>query len=76
VLHDEKLTWLLMCPNVLVTAHQAFLTREALHGLAATTLLNLREYSDAVSGRAHGPPDPQRWLLPPPTGSHSAPRRL
>jgi D-lactate dehydrogenase len=74
VLHDEKLAWLLMCPNVLVTAHQAFLTREALHGLAFTTLLNLREYRDAVSGLAHGPPDPQRWLVPPPAGSDGEPQ--
>ncbi len=41
VLNDEKLTWLLMCPNVLVTAHQAFLTREALHELATATLSNV-----------------------------------
>ncbi len=41
VLSDEKLTWLLMCPNVLITAHQAFLTREALQELAAVTVRNL-----------------------------------
>ena len=38
---DEKLTWLLMCPNVLITAHQAFLTREALQQLATVTVRNL-----------------------------------
>jgi D-lactate dehydrogenase len=72
VLGDEKLAWLLMCPNVLVTAHQAFLTREALEGLASTTLLNLREYEDAFLGRLRAPPDGQRWLVAPSTGSAPA----
>jgi D-lactate dehydrogenase len=69
VLQDEKLAWLLMCPNVLVTAHQAFLTREALQGLAATTLLNLREYQSSATGIAPGTADPQRWLVAPPAGN-------
>jgi D-lactate dehydrogenase len=69
VLQDEKLAWLLMCPNVLVTAHQAFLTREALSGLAATTLLNLREYQRAAKGLGHGTLDPQRWLVAPAGGA-------
>ena len=68
VLLDEKLAWLLMCPNVLVTAHQAFLTREALRGLASTTLQNLREYKRATQGLGHGKPDPQRWLVVPAAG--------
>ena len=65
VLRDEKLAWLLMCPNVLVTAHQAFLTREALEGLASTTILNLREYKGRIGGLIAEPADPQRWLVPP-----------
>lgn len=69
VLRDEKLAWLLMCPNVLVTAHQAFLTREALEGLAATTILNLREYKDRAEGLIQGPVDPQRWLVAPATAN-------
>ena len=69
VLRDEKLAWLLMCPNVLVTAHQAFLTREALQGLAATTLLNLREYKGSALGREPWAPDPQRWLVAPSGGT-------
>jgi D-lactate dehydrogenase len=68
VLGDEKLAWLLMCPNVLVTAHQAFLTREALDGLASTTLLNLKEYQVAASGRLLANLDPQRWLVAPALG--------
>lgn len=38
VLQDDVLARLLMFPNVLVTAHQAFLTREALANIAQTTL--------------------------------------
>ncbi len=61
VLGDEKLSWLLMCPNVLVTAHQAFLTREALHELAAVTLESL---TDLPRGRVPQPDDVdgRRWL--------------
>lgn len=32
---------LLTFPNVIITAHQAFLTREALDAIAATTLENI-----------------------------------
>jgi D-lactate dehydrogenase len=32
-------------PNVLITGHQAFLTKEALSGIAEATLLNLNEWS-------------------------------
>jgi D-lactate dehydrogenase len=44
VLQDDVLARLLTFPNVLVTAHQAFLTREALHAIAATTLSNLADF--------------------------------
>ena len=37
-----------MFPNVLITAHQAFLTREALAAIAETTLGNL---DDLAAGR-------------------------
>ncbi len=40
VLQDDLLVRLLALPNVVVTAHQAFLTREALGNIAETTLLN------------------------------------
>ena len=33
-------------PNVLITAHQAFLTREALEQIAVTTLQNLKDYEE------------------------------
>lgn len=46
VLQDDILSRLLMFPNVLVTSHQAFLTKEALRDIAETTLKNLRDYFD------------------------------
>jgi D-lactate dehydrogenase len=41
VLQDDTLALLLSLPNVLVTSHQAFLTREALHEIARVTVGNL-----------------------------------
>jgi len=41
VLHDDELARLLTFPNVLITSHQAFLTREALADIARTTVANL-----------------------------------
>jgi len=41
VLQDDELARLLTFPKVLVTAHQAFLTREALRDIARTTVANL-----------------------------------
>lgn len=40
-LQDDVLARLLTFPNVIVTAHQAYLTREALAGIANTTLENI-----------------------------------
>ncbi|MGE7993346.1 2-hydroxyacid dehydrogenase [Pseudomonas sp. NPDC089554] len=40
-LQDDVLARLLTFPNVIVTAHQAFLTHEALHAIASTTLENI-----------------------------------
>jgi D-lactate dehydrogenase len=42
ILEDDVLARLLSFPNVLVTAHQAFLTREALNDIAGTTVENVR----------------------------------
>lgn len=44
VLHDDVLARLLTFPNVLITSHQGFLTREALNNIAATTLANITAY--------------------------------
>ena len=41
VLHDDDLARLLTFPNVLITSHQAFLTREALSEIAHTTVTNI-----------------------------------
>lgn len=41
VLQDDELSRLLTFPNVLITAHQAFLTREALDEIARVTVANL-----------------------------------
>ncbi len=43
-LKDDVLARLLTFPNVLITAHQAFLTREALTNIADTTLENITEF--------------------------------
>ncbi len=42
VVEDDVLSRLLTFPNVLITAHQAFLTREALHDIASTTVENVK----------------------------------
>jgi D-lactate dehydrogenase len=50
VLHDDVFARLLTFPNVLVTAHQAFFTAEALTAIAQTTLANIDGF--ARDGRA------------------------
>lgn len=52
---DDVFARLLTFPNVVVTAHQGFLTREALGQIAATTVANL----EAI---ASGSPAPEREL--------------
>jgi D-lactate dehydrogenase len=43
-LQDDTLARLLTFPNVLITAHQAFLTHEALRNIAETTLQNVADF--------------------------------
>ena len=43
-LQDDVLARLLTFPNVIVTSHQAFFTREALAEIAHTTLLNIEAW--------------------------------
>lgn len=45
VLQDDLLARLLTFPNVLVTAHQGFLTKEALANIAATTMQSIFQFS-------------------------------
>lgn len=46
VLQDDVLARLLTFPNVLITSHQGFLTREALANIADTTLGNVRAFEN------------------------------
>lgn len=48
VITDDVFTRLLTFPNVVITAHQAFFTREALDNIARTTLANI---ADVEHGR-------------------------
>lgn len=51
VIADDVFTRLLTFPNVLVTAHQAFFTREAVTNIATTTVKNISDFE-------RGAPDP------------------
>jgi D-lactate dehydrogenase len=45
VLQDDELARLLTFPNVLITSHQAFLTREALKEISRVTVGNLVRFA-------------------------------
>jgi D-lactate dehydrogenase len=45
---DDVLARLITFPNVLITAHQAFLTREALRNIAERTLLSVKQFTQAT----------------------------
>lgn len=49
IIDDDTLALLLSFPNVLVTAHQAFFTREALDEITRTTLQNIRDFAEGRS---------------------------
>jgi D-lactate dehydrogenase len=51
IIQDDVFARLLTFPNVLVTAHQAFFTREALQGISTTTLDNISAFEQ---GRRSG----------------------
>ena len=44
IVDDDTLARLISMPNVIVSSHQAFLTREALENIADTTFSNILEY--------------------------------
>ncbi len=44
MIEDDVLARLLTFPNVLITSHQGFFTKEALGNIAKTTLENIKEY--------------------------------
>jgi len=63
VIADDVLARLLTFPNVLVTGHQAFFTREALEAIAETTLRNLLQLEQTGSSEnevASRPSKPNR----------------
>lgn len=49
IIQDDVFSRLLTFPNVIITGHQAFFTKEALRNIAETTLQNV---ADAEAGRA------------------------
>lgn len=49
ILHDDELARLLTFPNVLITSHQGFLTREALTEIAHTTVTNILAHAGQKS---------------------------
>ncbi len=55
VIEDDTLARLMTFPNVIITSHQAFFTREALEKIAATTFANLRdlETTGACANEVH-----------------------
>lgn len=48
ILQDDILARLMTFPNVLITAHQAFLTNEALHNIVQTTLQNIQDFEKNI----------------------------
>jgi len=44
IMKDDILARLVSMPNVLITSHQAFLTKEALENIAETTMQNIDHY--------------------------------
>lgn len=54
IVEDDVLMRLIAMPNVIVTSHQAVLTREALNNIAAATVENLLKFK-----RGEAAPDPE-----------------
>lgn len=51
VIQDDVFTRLLTFPNVIITAHQAFFTRDALEAIARETLANITDYEQGRTPR-------------------------
>ena len=49
IIKDDVITRLLTFPNVLITAHQGFFTKEALEEITMTTLQNLSDFEDGIA---------------------------
>ena len=48
-LRSKELSILLSMPNVVITSHQAFFTKEALEKIVTTTLENIKDVFDTGS---------------------------
>jgi D-lactate dehydrogenase len=46
VVQDDVLMRLISFPNVIVTAHQAFFTQNAMRNIAVTTLKNIKDFEE------------------------------
>lgn len=46
IIQDDMILRLISFPNVLITSHQAFFTKEAMQEITTTTLNNIRDYSE------------------------------
>ncbi len=44
IIHDDILSLLISLPNVIITSHQGYLTKEALINIAETTINNINDY--------------------------------
>lgn len=55
VIQDDTFVRLQTFPNVLLTAHQAFFTREAVDNIAETTMENLKEWTESGTCRNRVP---------------------
>ena len=48
MLKEDIVARLTQFPNVIVTSHQAFFTREALQAIAAVTMENARNFNESL----------------------------
>lgn len=48
IIDDELIARLMTFPNVLITAHQGFMTHEALEQIARTTLKNIKDFFEGI----------------------------
>jgi D-lactate dehydrogenase len=46
IIQDDVLSRLCTLPNVLITSHMGFFTKEAMHAIATTTLQNAKDFEN------------------------------
>ena len=51
IVEDDTLARLISMPNVIVTGHQGYLTREALENIAQTTIENIKSFFESTSSK-------------------------